>query len=115
MIKLVNTRFNQSIAHNPKGSTFLGYLYAELSVKDGIAPGVDLEIGMPDLQVRITRNGKPRVDFPTDLKEIDGVERRVARYFTASAASRDAVTAAAFGIPEVSCAVEIAERSRAAA
>lgn len=114
IVSLENTRFNESIQINPQGSIFLGYLYAELVVSD-VLDGEDLKIGMPDLQVRITRDGAPRVDFPQDLKEIRGEERWVARYFSASKATREALTILVFALPAVSRAVERAERKRSAA
>ena len=109
-LKLDKSRFTESIRRNPEGSIFLGYLYTDCVVVDGIAPGVDFHVGMPDLEVRITRAGKPRVDFPSDLKQIGGEEKRIARYFTASAASREALTKSVFSIPAVSRAVEAALR-----
>lgn len=114
IVSLENTRFNEAIRSNPQGSIFLGYLYAELVVAD-VLDGEDLKIGMPDLQVRITRDGTPRVDFPQDLKEIRGEERYVARYFTASKRSREALTSLVFALPAVSRAVERAERKRQSA
>jgi len=113
-VSLENTRFNESIHINDGGSIFLGYLYGELTV-EGILDGEDLKIGMPDLQVRITVDGAPRVDFPQDLKEIRGESRYVARYFSASKTTREALTTLVFALPAVSRAVERAERKRAAA
>lgn len=113
LVSLDNVRFNESITVNDGGSTFLGYLYAELCVEGILDEDEDLKIGMPDLQVRITRDGKPRVDFPADKKEVRGEERWIARYFTASAASRDTLTRLVFALPAVSRAVERAERKTA--
>ncbi len=113
IVSLENSRFNESIHLNEGGSIFLGYLYTEFTVHGVLGDDAeDLKIGMPDLQVRITRDGKPRVDFPQDLKEIRGEERWVARYFTASKATREALTTLVFSIPAVSRAVEKAEHSR---
>lgn len=119
VVSLENTRFNESVNTNPQGSVFLGYLYAELVVQD-VFGDEDLKIGMPDLQVRITRSGKPRVDFP--LKRDDRgrfVENRdgnpVASYFTASRATRELLTKLVFALPAVSRAVERSERTRQSA
>jgi len=114
-VSLENSRFNESIHLNEGGSVFLGYLYTEFTVHGVLGDDEDLKIGMPDLQVRITRDGKPRVDFPQDLKEIRGEERWIARYFTASKATREALTQLVFTIPAVSRAVEKSERKRNAA
>lgn len=112
---LEETRFVESITLNPEGSIFLGYLYAKCVVEGALPGGADLEIGMPDIQVRITVDGKPRIDFPSDVKTIRGKAKRVARYFSASAASREFLTNAVFALPAVSRAVERAERARVAA
>lgn len=112
IVSLENTRFNESINVNPEGSVFLGYLYAELVVAD-VFDGEDLKIGMPDLQVRITRDGKPRVDFPSDRKTIRGEERWISRYFTANRATRELLTQLVFALPAVSRAVERAMRKSA--
>ena len=139
VISLTDARFTPYRGPtNPLGSKFLGYLYAWLIVKDAIANGVDLKIGMPNLQVRITANGYPRVDFPKDhvivrdsrtraerledessvpfaeypahldKLEKDGVIERkwVAQYFSASGATREAITTLVFALPCVSDAVE---------
>ncbi len=115
LISLEETRFNESITVNPQGSLFLGYLYSVLVIAGVLPGGEDWKIGMPDLQVRITVDGTPRIDFPSDVKTIRGTSKRVARYFTASAASREFLTNAVFALPAVSRAVERAERLRAAA
>ena len=112
-VSLENSRFNECIRPNEGGSVFLGYLYTELTVHGILAEDEDLKIGMPDLQVRITVDGKPRVDFPSDLKEIRDADRWVPRYFTASKASREALTQLVFSIPAVSRAVEKSERNAA--
>ena len=112
LVSLEGARFNEAIRHNEGGSIFLGYLYAELTVDGVLDDGDPLKMGMPDMQVRITREGKPRVDFPSDLKEINGEERRVSRYFTASKGTRELLTTLVFSIPAVSRAVEKAERAR---
>lgn len=114
IVSLEGTRFNESIHANPEGSVFLGYLYAELVIAGVLDDGEDLKIGMPDLQVRITRDGKPRVDFPADLKQVRGEERWIARYFSANSATRETLTRLAFSLPAVSRAVERAERARSA-
>ena len=140
LVSLDNPRFKESIQINPKGSIFLGYLYVEL-VLAGVLDGEDLKIGMPDLQVKITVDGKPRVDFPQDelvlvdgkfvrairneQKELlnagvhaDAPTKWVDRYFPASAKTREAVTALAFSIPNVGrsvdrAAIAVAERNAA--
>ncbi len=114
-ITLEETRFNESIKLNPEGSIFLGYQYGVLVVEGALPGGEDLKIGMPDLQVRITVDGKPRIDFPSDVKTIRGQSKRVARYFSANAATREFLTNAIFALPAVSRAVERAERLRVAA
>ncbi len=114
IVSLEETRFNESVTLNPQGSIFLGYLYAVLVVAGALGEE-DLKIGMPDLQVRITVDGAPRIDFPSDVKTIRGEKKRVSRYFTASAASREFLTNAVFALPAVSRAVERAERKRTAA
>jgi hypothetical protein len=112
MISLENTRFNPCVKQNDGGSTFLGYLgYCDLVVEDGIDEGEDLSMGLPDIEVRITVEGKQRIDFPEDERSWTGrdgedVEKRVARYFTSNAASRRALTAAVFALPSVKRAVK---------
>jgi hypothetical protein len=115
IVSLDSARFNEAIRLNEGGSTFLGYLYAELVVEGVLDDGADLKIGMPDLQVRITADGAPRVDFPADLKEVRGEERWIARYFSANRETRETLTRLAFSLPAVSRAVERAERKRSAA
>lgn len=114
-IVLENNRFNESIRLNEGGSIFLGYLYSEVTFVGGLADGEDFKIGCPDLEVRITVAGTPRVDFPTEEKEIKGETKRVAKYFSASKGTREALTAMVFALPQVSRAVEKAERKREAA
>jgi len=127
---------------NPGGSIFHGYAYAVLVVKDALDNGVDLKIGMPDLQVRTTANGHPRVEFPKDHKiirdsrtpaerekdegtratlaehaaHLDRLEERgiikrqwVARYFSASRETREAITTLVLALPCVSDAVEASD------
>lgn len=115
IVSLEETRFNESIIPNPGGSIFLGYLYAVAVVAGVLPSGEDLKIGMPDLKVRITVNGDPRIDFPDTEKSIDGVKKRVPHYFSASAASREFLTHAVFALPAVWRAVERADRLRQAA
>ncbi len=114
-ITLENTRFTECIELNPEGSVFLGYLYGVLTVAGILDDGEDLKIGMPNLKVRITVAGAPRIEFPADLKEIKGVERWVAQYFTENKASREMVTRLAFALPAVGRAVERAVRRADAA
>jgi hypothetical protein len=114
IVSLENTRFNEAIRHNDGGSVFLGYLYAELVVAGILAGDESLKIGCPDLQVRITVNGQPRIDFPQDLKQVKGKPTWVARYFSASKATREEITRLVFSIPAVSSAVETALREQAA-
>jgi hypothetical protein len=148
-ITLENTRFNECVRTNPKGSTFLGYAYTELTVPGALDDGSDLKVGMPDIEVRKTVDGKPRVDFPEDLKILrdnrsdderahdaeegfpflrgdivpnhlvdeipEGCEtKRVARYFSANAETREAITDAVFALPQVSRAVEKSAPKRSA-
>lgn len=113
IVSLDSTRFNEAVRSNPEGSIFLGYLYAELVIAGVLDGSEDLKIGMPDLQVRITRDGKPRVDFPADLKQVRGEERWIARYFSANAATRETLTRLVFALPAVSRAVERALRNAA--
>ena len=113
-VSLEDTRFTESIQINPKGSIFLGYLYAALVIAGVLPDDHDLKIGMPDLQVRITVDGSPRIDFPADEKLVNGEKRWVDRYFSASKQTREALTTLVFALPCVSRAVERAERKRAA-
>lgn len=120
IVSLESTRFNEAIRHNDGGSIFLGYLYAELTIDGVLDDGEPLKVGMPDMQVRITRDGKPRVDFPLKRDESgEYVKSRddnfVASYFTASKGTRELLTTLVFSIPAVSRAVEKAERKRVAA
>lgn len=117
-VSFANSRFNPSIKINPGGSIFLGYLYTEVVVSDVLVAEdgtADLKIGCPDIQVRITVDGKPRIEFPSDEVVIKGKTERVARYFSASKATREALTTLVFSLDAVSLAVETAERMRAAA
>jgi len=149
VLKLTNARFTPYRGPtNPGGSIFRGYLYAELVVRDALDNDVDLKIGMPDLQVRTTANGHPRVEFPKEHKiirdfrssaqrekdegtratlaehaaHLDTLEAKgiivrkwVANYFSASAATREAITTLVFALPCVSNAVEANDASAAAA
>lgn len=116
-ITLENSRFNQHVKINPEGSIFLGYLYTELCIETDALGGDPVKIGMPDLQVRLTVDGHPRIEFPKDEKLIqdkngNSKKRWVARYFSASKATRNALTTLVFALPAVSRAVELAERER---
>lgn len=92
-------RFQECIRANEGGSTFLGYLTGELVIQT--ADGDELKIGMPELRVRVTASGNERVEPPTDVVEIDGVEKHVARYWPASALSRELITNAVFQTAQV--------------
>ena len=67
LVTLEETRFTESIHLNPEGSVFLGYLYGVLTVAGVLDDGEDLQIGMPNLKVRITVAGAPRIEFPEFL------------------------------------------------
>ena len=129
IVTLENPRFTPYHGKpNPGGSIFRGYLFVTCVVAGALDDGGDLEIGMPDLQVRTTAGGIDRIEFPKDHKvirdsrsraqklrdeasismldypayldklEADGVIERkwVDRYFPASKATRDAITALAY-------------------
>lgn len=114
VISLENTRFREHLRENDGGSAFLGYLYAELVIADAInsEDGTeDLTLGMPDLAVMITADGKPFVSFPPKRAKDGELVRRqngnvVDAYFTASAKSREVITSLVFAIPTVSRSVE---------
>lgn len=107
-LRLANHRFNKSVKMNPQGSVFLGYLYTE-AVLEGVIDGSDFRMGLPDLQVRLTRQGEPRIEFPQDLKEVRGESKWVPRYFASNSQTRELLTNAIFELPEVIRAVEEAD------
>ncbi len=121
-IKILDSRFNEAVKIHAGGSIFLGYLYAVIAL---VIPGFgEFAIGMPNLEVRLTQAGKPRVDFPEDERTdeetgavvIDPETEkpyRDARYFSANGKTRKAITAIVFNLPVVARAVEVAERLRA--
>lgn len=91
-MQLINTRFRACLKVHDGGSVFLGYLYVELVI------GV-FHIGLPNIQVRLTRSGDPRIDFPSHT--VTGKSERYAEYFTADKGSRETLTAAIFELPDV--------------
>ncbi len=107
MIQLTKTQFRPCIRHHEGGSTFLGYLYVVLSI-------AGFELGLPDIQVRLTREGKQRLDMPSRVATVKGVEKRFAHYHPASAESRVWLTEAVFALPEVKATLEQALITRAA-
>jgi len=108
MIQLTKTTFRPCVRHHSGGSSFLGYLYTQVVCMGGFT------IGMPDLQVRLTRDGNPRIDFPTRVATVKGKEERFALYFTATKESREALTTAIFALPEIQATLAQALATRAA-
>ena len=93
-MQLTNTRFRPCLKVHTGGSVVLGYLYVELVI-------AGFHLGMPNLQVRLTRNGTPRVDFPSHPVTVKGKTERYDEYFTASKESRQALTDAIFALPDI--------------
>ena len=118
LVTLEDTRFRECVRPNDGGSRFLGYLYGKIVVRDVFDVGEHLMIGLPDIKVRITVEGKPRIDFPSTVRTDadgnvvmkDGIAVRDEHYFSANAVTRSALTVLVFQLPAVQRAVEVASR-----
>jgi len=108
MLTITKSEFRPCVRPHSGGSCFVGYLFLQVVFPGGFT------LGLPDIQVRLTRSGEFRIDFPTRTATVKGQEKRYAHYFTASAESREALTAAVRVLPEIQATLAQAQVARAA-